>query len=231
MQGLTTFSWLKRWGGRMWRHVPVDGNCLCVASVAGIDAPERCHKGRGTGGRQGRFSFSLKSLQTAKWVFCFLVAWYGNRNLLKCLLTRGKNRGNASIQDPGTFGICLRSGRLKFVVIVQNGSADDFLQTSKEEWKAPHWKRRSELEYSWVWWHWQVLKDWIKSPLNSKVGCRGLRAIAKVPPLFSQQCECTQLDRKDGQDEKKVVVILLSSSWRWDVVFPNTEETPTEFGF
>lgn len=51
-----------------------DGKRLCpyVTSVAGSDAPELYHKGSGTGGKKGIFSFPLKSPQTAKWGLCFL---------------------------------------------------------------------------------------------------------------------------------------------------------------
>lgn len=37
---------------------------------------------------------------------------------------REKNEEDSGIQDPGTFDICLRSGRPKFMVIVQNGKAN-----------------------------------------------------------------------------------------------------------
>lgn len=36
---------------------------------------------------------------------------------------REKNGEDADIQDPGAFGICLRSRRPKFMAIVQNGRA------------------------------------------------------------------------------------------------------------
>lgn len=60
----------------------VDGKHLCVTLVAGSDTPELCHKGSGTGGKKGIFSFSLQSSQSAKWGFCFLFVWYGNKKLL-----------------------------------------------------------------------------------------------------------------------------------------------------
>lgn len=51
---------------------------------------------------------------------------------------RKKNGEDAGTRDPGAFGICLRSERPEFMVIVQNGRANEFLETSKEEGKGPH---------------------------------------------------------------------------------------------
>lgn len=58
---------------------------------------------------------------------------------MSCHETNKKNNvEDAGIQDPRAFGVCLWSRRPKFMITVQNGRGNEFLQTSKEGGEAPH---------------------------------------------------------------------------------------------
>lgn len=50
------------------------------------------------------------------------------------------NVQDVGIQDPGAFGVCLWSRRPKFMITVQNGRGNEFLQTSKEGGESPSLK-------------------------------------------------------------------------------------------